>query len=87
MTDSINESINDEAVCRTAPATPGLLITSLGDSKEILRSHRATTGQDKPSMFGYLNLLGQNSTSDWNLKPHKREIGNIFVMLIVVKKC
>ena len=24
--DSVNELINDEAVCRTAPATPGLLI-------------------------------------------------------------
>ena len=28
MTESINELINDEAVYRTAPATPGLLITS-----------------------------------------------------------
>ena len=27
MTDSLNELINYEAVCRTAPATPGLLIT------------------------------------------------------------
>ena len=27
MTDLINESMNDEAVYRTAPATPGLLIT------------------------------------------------------------
>ena len=26
MNELINESINDEAVCRTAPATPGLLI-------------------------------------------------------------
>ena len=25
MNELINESINDEAVCRTAPATPGLL--------------------------------------------------------------
>ena len=28
MTDLINESVNDEAVYRTAPATPGLLITT-----------------------------------------------------------
>ena len=28
MTHSINESINDEAIYRTAPATPGLLITT-----------------------------------------------------------
>ena len=27
MTQSVNELINDEAVYRTAPATPGLLIT------------------------------------------------------------
>ena len=26
MTQSINQSVNDEADCRTAPATPGLLI-------------------------------------------------------------
>ena len=26
--DSISESMSDEGVCRTAPATPGLLITS-----------------------------------------------------------
>ena len=25
LTESLNESSNDEAVCRTAPATPGLL--------------------------------------------------------------
>ena len=29
MTQSFNELINDEAVYRTAPATPGLLITRL----------------------------------------------------------
>ena len=31
MTQSINELINDEAVYRTAPATPGLLITDEQD--------------------------------------------------------
>ena len=33
MTQSLNELINDEAVYRTAPATPGLLIISLIPSK------------------------------------------------------
>ena len=33
MTDSINESINDEAVYRTAPATPGLLNTNSNSTK------------------------------------------------------
>ena len=28
MNQSMNESVNDKAVCRTAPATPGLLIIS-----------------------------------------------------------
>ena len=26
MTRALNQSVNDEGVCRTAPATPGLLI-------------------------------------------------------------
>ena len=29
LTDSVNESVNDEAVYRTAPATPGLLNTTI----------------------------------------------------------
>ena len=34
MTDSMNELINDEAVYRTAPATPGLLNTeTISNSK------------------------------------------------------
>ena len=32
MTDLMNELMNDEAVYRTAPATPGLLIKSLDQS-------------------------------------------------------
>ena len=28
MSYSVNQSMNDKAVCRTAPATPGLLITT-----------------------------------------------------------
>ena len=28
MNQSMNQSMNDEAVCRTAPATPGLLNTT-----------------------------------------------------------
>ena len=31
MTDLMNESVNDEAVYRTAPATPGLLISCQGN--------------------------------------------------------
>ena len=34
MTDSVNELMNDEAVYRTAPATPGLLNTWI-DTDEI----------------------------------------------------
>ena len=30
MTESVNQLMNDEAVCRTAPATPGLLIMGWG---------------------------------------------------------
>ena len=33
MNESINQLINDEAVCRTAPATPGLSIRTQVDSK------------------------------------------------------
>ena len=29
MTNSMNESMNDRGVCRTAPATPGLLNTKI----------------------------------------------------------
>ena len=29
MTESINQLMNDKAVCRTAPATPGLLISDV----------------------------------------------------------
>ena len=34
MTDSINQSINNEAVCRTAPDTPGLLKTEQNEENE-----------------------------------------------------
>ena len=32
MSDSVNQLINHEAVCRTAPATPGLSMTLCGSS-------------------------------------------------------
>ena len=35
MNASINESINDEAVYRTAPATPGLLMTTWKVGSEV----------------------------------------------------
>ena len=40
MNESINESINDKAVYRTAPATPGLLKTM-----QIFYNKNATTSQ------------------------------------------
>ena len=36
MTDSVNQLMNDEAVYRTAPATPGLLIILEKDSCDKL---------------------------------------------------
>ena len=39
----MNESVNDEGVCRTAPATPGLLINSSQyalNNKFFVASHR-----------------------------------------------
>ena len=38
MTHLINESINDEAVYRTAPATPGLLITFMKTVKTYCKT-------------------------------------------------
>ena len=39
MSDSINQLINDEAVCRTAPATPGLSIIGWNQSLKGGISH------------------------------------------------
>ena len=33
MTDSLTHSISNEGVCRTAPATPGLLMIDEGDCR------------------------------------------------------
>ena len=37
VTQSVNESVNDKGACRTAPATPGLLIIWSGCSQTFLR--------------------------------------------------
>ena len=45
MTQSINELINDEAVYRTAPATPGLLITRLFVEQPLASPGSANDGE------------------------------------------
>ena len=37
MTESVNQLISDEGVCRTAPATPGLLNTETCDMPHLTR--------------------------------------------------
>ena len=44
MSDSVNESMSDEAVYRTAPATPGLLIMS-GMFQMVLRRCQMVPGR------------------------------------------
>ena len=46
MTDSISESVNNKGVCRTAPATPGLLKSEY--TLSVLQS------VDMPAFISYL---------------------------------
>ena len=55
MTESMNESLNDKAVCRTAPATPGLLMTSIEQKVKVRWKKwtvsRWTSGNSNPDQI------------------------------------
>ncbi len=64
MTHSLTELINDEGVCRTAPATPGLLKTHNMSYNVKTRGEQASGSVFHPpdesvkNYCGFLDLLG-----------------------------
>ena len=54
MTDSLTDLINYEGVCRTAPATPGLLMSDGGDCRTA------------PATPGLLNIYMKMGTEGGN---------------------
>ena len=51
MAHSLNELFNEEVVCRTAPATPGMLI------RETIPSKISDMGEKTISVFAHFFLL------------------------------
>ena len=78
MTDWINESMNDEAVYRTAPATPGLLITGYGEldrnveyQSNVQGSVAATQVWEMPRRLRDLGI----PFSDWHVLLSRYQLG------------
>ena len=50
MSDSVNQLMNDEAVCRTAPATPGLSNIWGGDRQTCMHTYTHFNTMNRPGL-------------------------------------